>query len=111
MDQLVTAQPSNCLLSLDQAFLEQTVQTVEEGEAFIKRLVLSGHAFHLEDDPAQVINGPTDKPLFSDEQTAALRKRVDELYALGWAEHECPIGYMLKVLSDFSEEVDAICYE
>lgn len=105
-------QPINCLLSLDQEFLETPLTNIAEAFGFIKCLALSGYAFHFEDDPESIINGKTGRALFGPEQTAPLRARISEMYTMDWSttEYDCPIGCLLYVLEEFKKEVEKIDY-
>ena len=68
-----------------------------EAEQFLRDLVASDMQFHLEDDPADVINGPTGEPLFTADEVPHVNARVNELYSLDWSDCECPIGFMLDI--------------
>lgn len=77
--------------------MKSPITTRAEGEAFLQSLQQDGHLFHLEDDPAGIIDGDGN-PLFTDEQVTNLRARIDDLYALDWGKLVCPIGYIVQIL-------------
>lgn len=69
------------------------ITSVEEGKSFLDALVAEGKMFHLEDDFRDIPSGQGN--LFTEEECASLDMRIPELYALEWAEYDCPIGYVL----------------
>lgn len=77
--------------------LRAPITTREEGEQWIRTLAGHDLSFHFEDDPATIINIDSGALTFVPEDHELIRERVRELYALDWAEHDCPIGFLLLV--------------
>ena len=73
------------------------ITDITAAAAFIRSLVAVDLMFHLEDQPAEIINTATGEYLFSAHESVLLRKRVAELYSFDWSVYntECPIGYYL----------------
>lgn len=71
------------------------IRTVSDGMAYIRHLVDNGLAYHLEDDPTDILWTTLKRPM--PQQLRDMRDRADELYRLGdvWEAHGCPIGYMM----------------
>lgn len=80
------------------AYFREPIATVAAGAAFLDRLIADGLAFHIEDDPADILTPSGERRLFRDDEVAELRKRQDDLYSLDWrsAGHTCPAGYLLE---------------
>lgn len=79
--------------------LKQPITTLDEGKRWICDLVMAGLLFHFEDDPAEILGGPGWAPLFTAEESAIIRERVAELYALEWPD-TCPIGFAMDQLKE-----------
>ncbi|MDH2328310.1 hypothetical protein QCN27_15700 [Cereibacter sp. SYSU M97828] len=84
--------------------MKTPITTRAEGEVFLQSLHESGQLFHLEDDPASIIDGDGN-PLFTEIQVGQLRARIEELYDLDWGELICPIGYIVQVLWSRNDKV------
>jgi hypothetical protein len=56
------------------------IRTEADAEGFFYQLHQLGRLFHPEDDPALVISGTSGGYLFTQEQAAQLRERLDEVY-------------------------------
>lgn len=74
------------------------IADLESAKQWLRDLVALDLAFHLEDDPAEVVNGRLGAPTFAEEEVEPLRERQAELYALTWSEEDggCPIGFMME---------------
>lgn len=84
------------VIPLDRAvILSRKITTLEEAKAFIDGLVAVDAMFHFDDSP-ETIFGPTGR-LFTDEEAALVRQRLDEVYGFDFGQHGCPIGYSLDV--------------
>jgi hypothetical protein len=79
--------------------LNAPITDKESAKSWIRSLVLHDMAFHLEDDPAEIISGATSEMLFTAAERTIVRDRVAKLYGMKWTKREggCPIGYMMKV--------------
>ena len=75
--------------------LRSPVVDLQTGKDWLASLVAAGLAFHLEDDPADIINGATGAPIFREEDCAFIREQVAALYRQDWGAYDCPIGYLL----------------
>jgi hypothetical protein len=67
------------------------IKSEAEAEGFFFCLNQQGLLFHPEDDPASVINA--NGRLFNDEESEALRQRIDEVYEF----MDDPCEYILKM--------------
>lgn len=81
------------------------ITDIAAGAEFIRSLVDANLMFHLEDQPADIIDTTTGEYLFSAAEAALLCKRVAELYSFNWSIYnaECPIGYYF----DYCRAIDA----
>lgn len=77
--------------------IKKPITNLAEGQAYLAVLHAEGLAYHLEDDPTEVVWGGTSAPPDWDEM-AQMRLRARELYELDWGEHGCPLGYLMDVL-------------
>lgn len=73
------------------------ITNIDEAKAFIQALHEGGMMFHFEDSPETIGNMVDGQwvRLFTDEEADDMAERVEELYALEWPEHGCPIGFAL----------------
>lgn len=79
-----------------EAPITTSIDDVEQGKEYIRHLVDNGLAYHLEDDPTDIIWSTLKRPM--PQQLRDMRDRADELYRIPtaqWGEHGCPIGYMM----------------
>lgn len=90
----VVAAPARIALASGVDF-KTPIRDLEQGKAWLKAMKDNHLTFHLEDDPASIVSIPSGERLFTDEQAADLRLRVDELYGMDWGQYDCPIGYIL----------------
>lgn len=83
------------------AFVHVPIVNIDRAKVFIAELIDKDLFFHLEDDPAEIINAQG-YDLFTKEEAAVVRERIKELYSFDWSiqGHECPIGFALELLED-----------
>lgn len=62
------------------AYFSDTIETLEQAEAFLSQLHKDDKLFHLEDDPADIVKSINLDRLFTDEETDLLRERVAEVF-------------------------------
>ena len=62
--------------------------TDAEAEQFIRDLGANNKIFHLDDDPAEMVEFTTGKRTFTDTEAAHIRQRQDELFGLLEDPHE-----------------------
>lgn len=75
--------------------LARKITDIESAQQWIRDLHSLDLLFHFEDSPETIVSTKTDARTFSDAEAQQIKQRIDELYALAWGEHECPIGYAL----------------
>jgi DNA-binding IclR family transcriptional regulator len=75
--------------------LRLPIYDLASGKAWLDALNDAGLMFHLEDDPADMIEIETNEPTFFEDDLELLRERVGDLYDLDWGDLDCPIGYCL----------------
>lgn len=76
--------------------LRAPITDMASATAWLDALVAADLTFHLEDDPAEIVNCRTDEPTFLKADHGLLRERVGQLYAISdWGVWNCPIGYLL----------------
>lgn len=82
--------------------LTTPLTSIEEGKAWLKALHDADMAFHLEDDPGDIIRGSTGEPLFYGDEAEHVRLRVSELYGFDWVADgfSCPLGYLVHLEGD-----------
>lgn len=85
---------------MPRAYIFKEITDIESAKRFLAELVADHADFHLDDDPADIVDGKTGRGLFSDLEIIAMRARQGELYALDWenADYECPITFMLMAI-------------
>jgi len=64
------------------SLIEKPATTAAEAERLVRAMVAGGIAYHYEDDPAQILEGTSDRPLFTPAQVELVRKRARELLNL-----------------------------
>lgn len=72
------------------------ITDLEHAKMYIRFLVDTDRAYHLEDDPFTVIWSDCEGP--SVEQLGCMKERAADLYKIprdAWGEDDCPIGYMM----------------
>ena len=62
--------------------LHKPITTKAEAVRFVVDLHEADRLFHFDDDPAEIINAHTGKPLFKPDDIEPLRQRVAELFTL-----------------------------
>jgi hypothetical protein len=77
-------------------------ENLDQAKFLIRCLKGAGLDFHFEDDPAEIINGQTGKPLFAPSDIPLVREMVSCLYKFDWGktddgEDQCPIGYLVSL--------------
>lgn len=78
------------------AACRRPIASLEDARAYLLAMIAADMAYHLEDDPAEVISTEFPGPVF--DEPDLVRARADELYALPrkvWGKHDCPIGFMM----------------
>jgi hypothetical protein len=89
--------------------LAEPIVDADGAREVVREIVARGLAWHLEEDPATVIDATTGARVFTDAEADDLRARATELYALDaatWGDHGCPIGYMTAVEEGLVAEGD-----
>lgn len=73
------------------------ITNLTEAKSFIRSLSADGLMFHFDECALECLwrNG-----LVSKSRANQINKRVDECCALDWQDHECAIGYCLKVIEE-----------
>lgn len=82
------------------SLFKKPIETYKQAAQFIEALVAADMHFHLEDDTSKIININTNERVFTDEEANDVDRRLQELYSLDWSKHDCPIGYMLKLMEN-----------
>lgn len=89
------------------AMMHRKIETIEQAKAYLEALESTGYMHHLEDDPFDIIwTGGYEAPGIADLQL--LKRQANACYndAFDWAEHECPIGYVLDLKGFDSDSED-----
>ena len=66
--------------------MNKQIKTIEDVREFINYLNCNEAVYNIDDDPADIINGHTGEPAFTDELCILLRQRVAEIEALGFVD-------------------------
>lgn len=69
------------------------ITDMQGAEAFLTWLLENEMDYHLDDDPADIINFGTGEHLFVDPETVG--QRIDEVYEHWDNPDNCPIGFFL----------------
>ena len=77
--------------------LRAPIDSLADGESFIRELVGQGLAYHFDDDPIDCLarNG-----LLTFPDAMTIGNQVRALNGLDWGAAACPIGFMLHVLAE-----------
>lgn len=76
------------------------INSFADAEGFLFQLHQLGMAFHPEDNPHDVVNGPTGRPLFTHAEAEAVALRVSEVY-----QHmDDPCAYLLDLTYPATDE-------
>jgi hypothetical protein len=85
--------------------LAQPIASEEQAKTWIEELHAQGLMFHFDDSPETVgryVDGEW-IDLFTPEQCAIVRARLDEVYGFEFEGFDCPIGYALHVMGHVTE--------
>jgi len=75
------------------------MKTEAEAQQFFFELHQTGRLFHPEDDPATVIDSATGAPLFTADEAALMRARIEEAYSV----MDDPCAYCLTLTNPESD--------
>lgn len=62
--------------------IETPIRTTDDARKFLQFLVDTDRFFHLDDDPADIINYDTHKPVFTKKEATQVSKRMAEMFAV-----------------------------
>lgn len=78
-------------------FNPKKIKSVNDAKNFIDRLINKGLAFHLDDEPSEIIDSKTGEYIFTKRESRRIRKIQNILFSFSGF---CPHEYMITRLKD-----------